>query len=170
MGEMTMEETILIPLRNSDEVHGIIPYLEKIAEPGGTVVFVVRCVTDGCHQALDRKVLLEPGLPSSVVGSQFSIRCSLEHKKQLAENTILSACSSLRQRGVNIEVNAHSGSTKRVVKNYLLYGNTNFLVVRPKQKRLEMFLQRILRCPGLFEQPAVVMHMHNGGEIETRSF
>ena len=33
-----MEENILIPLRNSEEVHGITPYLVKIAKPGGTVV------------------------------------------------------------------------------------------------------------------------------------
>jgi len=133
IGVKPMEENILVPLRNSEEVYGITQYLETIAKPDARVIFVVRCSTGSCHQALDRTFRLEPGLPSSVVGSESSVQWSLEHKKRLAENAILSACATLRKRGVNIKVNAHSGSTKRVAKNYLLHSDTNFLVVRPKQ-------------------------------------
>jgi len=157
-----MDKRILVSLRNSEEVYGITQYLETMAKPDARVIFVVRCSTGSCHQALDRTFRLEPGLPSSVVGSESSVRCSLEHKKRLAENAILSACATLRKRGVNIEVNAHSGSTKRVVKNYLLYSDTNFLVVRPKQRRLQMFLQRIPGCRGLFRRPMAVLLLHGG--------
>lgn len=152
-----MEGTILVPLRNSDEVYGVIPYLETIAKPGARVIFLVRCRTDGCGQPLDRTVLLEPGLPSSVVRRQISARWSSERRKRLAENTMLSACGNLRKRGVNVEVNAHSGSAKRAVNNYLLYGNVDFLIVRARYRRLRIFFQRVPGSWRAFKQPPTVL-------------
>jgi hypothetical protein len=163
-----MKENILIPLRNSDDVHGITPYLETIAKPGDRVIFIVRCSTDLCHKAFGRTVLLEPGLPCSLVRPPVSGRWLRESKKRLAENRILSACANLCIRRVNIEVNAHSGSTSRIVKNYVLYGNGNFVVVRPKHGRLRMFFDRMPGCRGSFKQPAPVLLLYDAGRVGTR--
>jgi hypothetical protein len=157
-----MEEKILVPLRNSDEVYGVTPYLETIAKPGARVIFLVRCSTDGCGQPLDRTVLLEPGLPSSVVRRQISARWSWEYKKRLAEDAILSACQNLRKHGVNVQVNVHSRNINKVVRNYVLYGSVNFVVVGPRYRRLRIFFQWVPGFWCVFKQPPAVLLFHAG--------
>jgi hypothetical protein len=133
-------EQILVPLRRHDRVEEFLPYVEDIARPGMTVVFLVYLGRSGLEELTDRLLAIQTGLPGA-----FTRRDSAEeivgNRRRSAEAQLTAACLALRNRGVKIEVNVYAGRLQRIVDEYLQKQDVQFIMMRPGGSRIMRFLR-----------------------------
>jgi hypothetical protein len=136
-----MAPQILVALKSEDRLSQMIPYIEKIAQPGMRVVFLIRF-----SPQLASKASRHDSIESGFLGESrffegesekprfternFRETQSREEQRLSAEHKVFLALEALLKRGIEITVDIYTGSLKRVVKNYRCKGNVHFLVKR----------------------------------------
>ena len=136
-----MAPQILVALKSEDRLSQMIPYIEKIVQPGMKVVFLIgfrpqAASTAPRYNSLALKYLEdvrfggELEIKPMFAGENISETPSMEEQRLSAEHKVFLALEALHKRGVEITVDVYAGSLKRVVKDYTRKGNVHFIMKR----------------------------------------
>ena len=112
-----MAGQIIVPLSGSDQIEDILPYLERVAQPGVKIVFLV-------HVSLRRFEKFTAQLLAIHTGLLFNSSNGLDdeefvrHRIRSVEEQIFSRCSSLREKGIEMIVSVFAGSFRKVIHAY----------------------------------------------------
>jgi len=149
-----MSKQILVSLKKNDRLEQVIPYLEKIAQPGMRVVFLMRYPVDGGFEWLrDHWVTTESVEEARRAGEKIRNTYWLEEQGRLAEHKVFLAQETLRKKGVEIAADVYVGSLRRAVKNYSLKGDVHLIMMRPRTGLAMMkLLHKTVPIFGLFYQ------------------
>lgn len=136
-----MTGQILVALKSQDRLGEMIPYLEKIAEPGSKVVFLVsfspNADLNGSHD--NDPSTLKHGEETQVDENLRETNCALGNYRlpQPPEDLCLGAeqktyltLEAFRKRGIEMTVDLYNGSLRSVVKKYLRNGNVDLIMKR----------------------------------------
>ena len=138
-----MARQILVALKSEDRLSQMIPYFEKIAQPGMKVVFLIRFSPQPASKAsarVDRvrvprgSAFFEGGLEKPrFTGENIRGTQSMEEQRLSAEHKVFLALEALLKRGIEITVDIYTGSLRRVVKSYTCKGDVHLIVMRARK-------------------------------------
>jgi hypothetical protein len=140
--EVIVGKKILIPLNRHDEIHGMLPYIEEIAKPGMTIVFLIHCPEDGSVWLKDQITLMQTGIKSF-----GTLRAAIAQrlKRKTIEANIRAASKSLRQMNIEIIVSfCEKQSMARAVSEHTANGQDCLVLMpAPAPKLLGKLLERL---------------------------
>jgi hypothetical protein len=132
MRKKNMAKQILVALKGRDRLSHMIPYIEKIAQPGMKVVFLMRCRPQSTFMGSlnDREEALFAGC---VVEEERIIQeprdsSFMDEQRLIAEHKVFLAQEALLKRGIEVTVDVYTGSLRRVLKSYVRTGNVNMII------------------------------------------
>jgi nucleotide-binding universal stress UspA family protein len=162
-----MARKILVALGSEDRLGQMIPYIEKIAQPGMKVVLLVRFSPPAASHAsrrnsfelscLENSRLSEEELVKpSFTGEDTTATQSTEKQNLAVERKVFLALEALLKRGIEITSDIYTGSLRRAVRSYTRKGDVDLIVMRARRKLMIMdFLHLFKRSAFL---PIVVVH------------
>jgi len=116
---------ILVPLRGSDHIEEILPYVRDIAQPGMTVVFLVNFCSNRFNKLAAQLLMINSGSPVN-----FDDRAG-EHRLSAVERKIQQVGEQLRQRGVATRTKFYTGSLRRLVRQCAENEPVKWVIIRP---------------------------------------
>lgn len=160
-----MAPQILVALKSEDRLSQMMPYIEKIVQPGMKVVFLIGFRPQAASKAprynsLALKYLEDVRFVGELekpifAGENISETPSMEEQRLSAEHKVFLALEALHKRGVEIAVDVYAGSLKRIVKDYTRKGNVHFIIKRVGKVRAMMqFVRTAFPIFGAFKQPS----------------
>jgi hypothetical protein len=146
---------ILVALKDDDRLEEIIPYIERIAQPGMRVVYLIR------HSVIvDLKTIQDFGMGGEFLEEPSSIQKKIERdtveeeQARLSQHKVFLAQEALRKKGIEMVVDVYRGRLKKVVGRYLRKGDVKFILTRARGVLHHIgFLQELLSLVGLFKRP-----------------
>jgi len=124
-----MAKQILVPISRNDRVKEMIPYVERVAQPGMKVVFLVRYPVDGFDEYIRAGMVTgETGIPNPEKVRKIGVRYSWEGQQQLARQRVFPACDALQTKGAEVTVEVYAGSLRKAVKSYALTGDVHLMM------------------------------------------
>ncbi len=125
-----MSGQILVPLKKDEPIEEIIPYLEEITRPGIRVVFLIHFPADGFTWLRDQLAVMQTETQAIFGNRDLASRYSWEGQRRFAERKVLPARKALEERGVEVAVELHTDSLKRVMRRYTTHGDVHLIVMR----------------------------------------
>ena len=121
-----MAAQILVALKSEDRLSQMIPYIEKVAQPGMKIVFLIgfrpKAASKLPYNSLAFKGLEDVRFggtgETDVRGRKYQRDAVDGGAKALGRTQGVSRPRGLAQKGIEITVDVYAGSLKRVVKNY----------------------------------------------------
>ena len=152
---------ILVALKSEDRLSQMIPYIEKIAQPGMKVIFLVRFSPQTAlrHNSMELNCLEESRcFEGELEKPKFTKRNfretqSMEEQRLSAEHKVFLALEALLKKGIEITVDVYTGSLNRAVKSYTCKGDVRLIVMRARRELMMSFLHKVFPVFGLFKQP-----------------
>ena len=120
-----MNKKILVPLGQYNRSEEMIPYIEKVAQPGMRVVFLVRYPLDGFIWAKE-----EYGMRAALKAKEMGNYYTWEGNLEKAKEHVAPACAALRARGIETAVDVYAGSLKKAVRSHTLNGDVYLIMTR----------------------------------------
>jgi hypothetical protein len=160
-----MARQILVALKSEDRLSQMIPYLEKIAQPGMKVVFLIRFSPPTASKTLppdsieleypEESAFFEKELEKPRFTRENGGTEAMEEQRLAVEHKVFLALEALRKRGIELTVDIYTGSLRRAVKSYTRKGDVHLIVMRARRELMMMdFLQKAFPVFGLFKRPA----------------
>jgi hypothetical protein len=168
---------ILVALKSEDRLSQMIPYIEKVAQPGMKVIFLIRFSPQTASDALRNNSIELKCLEESrffegelekpkFTQRNFREAEPMEEQRLSAEHKVFLALEALLKRGIEIAVDVYTGSLKRAVKSYTCKGDVHLIVMRARRELMMDFLHKAFPVFGLFKQPSfspiLVLHPTHG--------
>ena len=122
-----MKKQILVPLRRNDGIDEIIPYVERIAQPGMKVVFLLRYPVDGFIWSRPRE---ESSREAVLAAEKLAKHYSWEENLQRAKSKVSPASEVLHRKGAEVGVDVYGGSLREAVRGYTAKGDVHLIVAR----------------------------------------
>lgn len=161
-----MAREILVALKSEDRLSQMIPYIQKIAQSGMRVVFLLRfspqpALTVSRHDSIEARPLEgeweKTRFPKESIGGTVS----MEEQRLSAEHKVFLALEALRKRGVEITVDVYTGSLRRAMKRYTCKGDVHLIVMRRRRELMDC-INKAFPLFGLFKHatftPVLVLH------------
>jgi hypothetical protein len=166
--EKVMAGQILVPLSGSDRIEQFLPYVEQIAQPGMTVVFLVHLGLSRFKELTDQLLAIHTGIQPAFLPGQRSEQAVVEDARRSNQQRVLSACVALRKKGVTVDVNIYAGRLRRIVKDYLEKEDIHLVMMRPNLDRMAGYLCKIGSVYRSFKPATVprVLLLHPGNIVE----
>jgi hypothetical protein len=120
-----MNKKILVPLGQYNRSEEMIPYIEKVAQPGMRVVFLVRYPVGGFIRAKE-----EYGVRAALKAKERVNYYSWEGNLENAKKQVAPACEALRAKGIETAVDVYAGSLKKAVRSHTLNGDVHLIMTR----------------------------------------
>ncbi|MGH7930728.1 MAG: hypothetical protein ACREQV_23400 [Candidatus Binatia bacterium] len=114
---------ILVPLKRSDQVKDLMPYVEKIARAGMKAVFLVPYPVDGVRWSNE-----ESGIKAVIEGQQLVEYYNWENNLQKAKDRVSPAIEVLPSRGIEVVVDIYAGSLTAAIGDYTARGDVDLIV------------------------------------------
>jgi hypothetical protein len=149
-----MTAYILVLLKRHDRMQEIMPYFEKIAQPGMKVVFLVPYPVDPREWWRGRRLSIE-----AEVQTRLAVRIvekyPWETQRRLAEERVFSACKALQRRGVTVAVDVYAGPLRKALRAYTVKGDLHLIMIRAGISfRIGGFLRGMIPIFALFKCPS----------------
>jgi hypothetical protein len=159
-----MESHILVPLRSSDQIRQVMPYLYEIARPRMKLLFLVQSRSKEIHEVMNQLLSLHTGIDSVRLpwGNQHDIA---QQRASLFKEKVFATCAPLAKRGVEIRVTVYRGSLRRVLREHVRRENVQLVIMCPASRRWALaLLQRIgpLSRAFNFRSLPPVLLLHRG--------
>ena len=167
-----MEQEILVAIKSEDRLSQMIPYIQKVAQPGMRVVLLIRFIANSVskplpHDSIELECAEESGYgeeeqPKLTVKNINGTQ-SMEERKLSAEHKVFLALEALIKKGIDITVDLYTGSLGRALKAHTSKGGVHIILMRANRKRLIMdSFQKAFSVFGLFKRstfsPVLVLH------------
>ena len=139
-----MAEELLVPLKKFARVHEMIPYVEKISQPGIKVVFLLPFTALHLNYWRDRRISWEAemhtrlaaGLAPRGLWQRETLETHLptceyswESEKRRYEEKLFPLCEGLRRIGSQVAVNLYNrGDLRNVLRNYCVSGDQQVII------------------------------------------
>jgi hypothetical protein len=148
-----MSDKILVPLKKHDRIEQILPYIEKVAEPGARVVFLVRHPVGGFKWLQAYCGIAQSGLQKNLAVRRMMESYSLKMRTQLAERRVFQTCAALHALGLNISVDVYTNGLRNALGRHAAAGGVQLVIMQPKiVQRLMNFLQGAGSFRGMFSR------------------
>jgi hypothetical protein len=148
-----MNNKILVPLKKHDRVAEIVPFIEKVAQPGTSVMFLVRRPVNGLKWLQAYSAVSQCGVDNALVVARMAQSHSTRTRAQLAKQQVFNTCAALQRMGVKVGVEVYAGSLRDTLLSYGI-GGDNLVVMRPGMlERIAAFLDGTATLRGLFRRP-----------------
>jgi len=121
--DKAMNKKILVLLAQNVRIEEMIPYVDRVARPGMTVVFLVRYPVGGfiwAKEEFGMKVVLE----AKKLASYYSWQANLKR----AKSGIAPAVEALGRKGVEVTVDVYAGSVKRAVRSHTINADVHLIM------------------------------------------
>jgi hypothetical protein len=140
-----MAAKFLVPVTRRDRIEEIVPYIEKLAEPGVSVVFLVHHPVSGFKWLQAYCGIAQCGLETTLAVRRMMESYSLKTRRQLAQRRVFRTCEALHDMGLNVTVHVYTGNLRKTLKSYANNGEAQLLVMRPGivGQRIMGFLQGV---------------------------
>ena len=143
-----MAAQILVAVKRNERLAEIIPYVERIAQPGMRVVLLFPYPVTGNFTWLgDHWVTTESTREAMLAGRALVERYSWELQKGLAEHRALAAGEALVRKGIEVAVEVYTGSLKKVLREDTASERVHLIMMRAGSDHWMMELLR--RIPPL---------------------
>ena len=113
-----MADQILVPSGGSDRIEQLLPYIEKVVQPGLKVTFLIHYGLPAFHGLIGQLLAIHTGVTSSRLPGQFNHDEIVKQQMRLAMEKVAPACFALRNKGVEISVTVFAGSIRKAVHEY----------------------------------------------------
>jgi hypothetical protein len=130
-GRARQWQQILVPVKRRDRIEEIVPHIEKVAESGGSVVFLIHHPVSGFKWLQAYCGIAQCGLEKTLAVKRMIESYSLETRVQLAQRRVFQTCGALHDTGLNITVDVYSGSLSNALKSHANNEEAQLLVMRP---------------------------------------
>lgn len=123
---------ILVALKSDDRLEQFLPYIETIAQPGVTLVYLIRYPRIGGFKLVQDRWMGEEVLEDSTSAqTSISEQDSLEEEQiRLNQVKVFIAQEALRKKGIEIVVDVYKGRLKKVIERYMRKGGVKFILMR----------------------------------------
>ena len=161
-----MNNRILVPLKKHDRLDEIIPYIEKLARPGASVVFLIRHPVSGLKWLQAYCGIAQCGLEKSLTVRRMIESYSLKMRRPLFERRVFQTCGALHDMALNIAVDVYTDSLRMALRSYANRGDAPLVIMRPGiGQRMVSFLQGAVSMHRIHANPfaSSVMLFHAGG-------
>jgi hypothetical protein len=158
-----MARQILVALKSEDRLSQMVPYIEKIAQPGMRVVLLIRFTSATASNASrhdsmelecpEESVFFEAKLEKPRFTGDVRATQSMEEQRRSAEHKVFLALEALRKRGIEITVDVYTGCLRRAVKSYTCKGDVHLIVMRARSELVMNFLHKAFAIFGLVKHP-----------------
>jgi hypothetical protein len=153
--DTTMAEKILVPLKRHDRVEEVIPYIDKVTQPGASVVFLIHHPVDGLKWLQAYCGIMECGLEKTMAIRRMVESYSIKMRRQLAQQKVFHTCDALHKLGVKVAVEIYTGNLRKTLRSYVLGGDVDLIVMRPGiGHRIMIFLQGMVSIRNIVRQTA----------------
>jgi hypothetical protein len=153
--DRTMAKKVLVPVNKNDRLEEVIHYIEKVTQPGASVVFLIN------HPTINHKWLqaycgiIECGLEKTLAIERMVQSYSMKMRSQLARQKVFNTCAALHKLGVKVAVENYTGGLRKALKSYVLGGDVDLIVMRPGiGNRFMNFLQGVVSICDLTRRSA----------------
>ena len=116
--------------KKHDRIEQIVPCIEKVAEPGASVVFLVHRTVNGFKWLQAYCGIAQCGLEKTLAVRRMIESYSLKMRRQLAQRRVFQTCEALHDMGLNITVDVYAGCLRKTLKSYANNGDAQLLVMR----------------------------------------
>ena len=145
---------ILVPLRKHDRLDEIVPYIEEVAEPGASVVFLIRHPVSGFKWLQAYAAISQCGIETALAIRRMAESYSSRTRMQLADQKVFFACEALHRLSVTVTVDTYAGSLSKALSNYASHENVQFVVMQPGiGQRIASYLQGVISIQSIFRHP-----------------
>ena len=149
-----MATKILVPLRKHDRLKEIVPYIEEVAEPGASVVFLIRHPVSGFKWLQAYAAISQCGSETALAIRRMAESYSRRMRTQLARQKVFSACEALHRLGVTVTVDIYAGSLSKTLSSYVSHEDVQFVVMQPGiGQRIASYLQGMVSIQSIFRHP-----------------
>jgi hypothetical protein len=153
--DRTMAEKILVPLKRHDRVEEVIPYIEKVTQPGTSVVFLIHHPVNGLKWLQAYCGIMQCGLEKTMAIRRMVESYSVKMLSQLAHQKVFHTCEALHKLGVKVAVEVYTGSLRKTLRSYVLGGDVDLIVMRPGIGHQIMdFLQGVVSIRNMIRRTA----------------
>jgi len=126
-----MATKLLVPLKKHDRIEEIVPYIENVAGPGVSVVFLIHRRVSGLKWLQAYCGIAQCGLEKTLAVRRMIESYSLKTRVELARRRVFQTCEALHETGVKISVDVYTGSLRKTLKSYANNGDAQLLVMWP---------------------------------------
>ena len=149
-----MSEKIVVPLKKYDRLEDVIPYLERVTQPGMRVVFLIRHPVSRFKWLQAYCGIMQCGLDNALMLRKMMESYSVKTRRQLAEQKVFQTCQALHRLGVKTAVEVYSGSLRKNLMSYAGNGEGQLVLMRSGiGQRIRNFLRSTVSVCGLFQKP-----------------
>jgi hypothetical protein len=166
--DRTMAEKILVPLKKDDRPEEFIPYIQKVTQPGASVVFLVHHPVNSLKWLQAYCGVMECGLETTMAMRRMFESYSMNTRKQLAQQKVFYTCEALHRLGVKVGVEIYTGSMRKALSNSVFGKDVDLIVMRPGVgRRIMNFLQGMASIRDLIRRTAFspVLVLNTKGQI-----
>jgi hypothetical protein len=139
-----MAGQIIVPLSGSDQIEDILPYLERVAQPGVRIVFLIHVSLRGFGKLTAQLLAIHTGLfsnPSTGLDDEEFVRSRIRS----VEEQIFLRCSELREKGIAMIVSVFAGSFRKVLHDYAQQEEIHLVMMRGEAgSRLRRTLRHVV--------------------------
>lgn len=161
-----MNTKILVPLKKADRLEEIVPYIEKVARPGASVVFLIRRPVNGMKWLQAYCGIAQCGLEKNLAVRRMIESYSLKMRMQLFERRVFQTCGALHDMNLNVAVDVYTDGLREALRSYASRADAPLVIMQPGiGQRIVSFLQGAVSIRRMLANPfpSSVMLFHAGG-------
>lgn len=153
-----MADRILVALDETRRIHRFMAHLKLTAQPGDTIIFLIRAATSTWGNVETHLPMIETGSITSREYRRSAWRFNVDQQKQKAENNLALVCEALRRNGINAEVKMYAGGLSKAVRECAKAGATRLIMMPANYPRIQV-VKAFLAALKLFNHhmPAVAL-------------
>ena len=150
-----MAEKILVPLKKHDRIEEFIPYIQKVTQPGASVVFLIHHPVNSLKWLQAYCGVMECGLETTMAMRRMFESYSMNTRKQLAQQKVFYTCEALHRLGVKVAVEIYTGSLRKTLRSSVFDRDVDLIVMRSGiGRRIMNFLQGVASIRDVIRRTA----------------
>jgi hypothetical protein len=131
-----MNRQVLVPLKGHDNIEEILPYLEDIARPDMTIIFLVHFGANRFTELAGQLLEIQSGTPAKFSSDTGVPQSNLTHRIQRASR-------ELSDRGVHMEVKFYTGQLRPILRQCIEDEPSQTVIMRPRVNRAKRWMQNL---------------------------
>jgi hypothetical protein len=148
-----MAAKILVPLKKHDRVEEIVPFIEKVAQPGTRVIFLVRHPVNGLKWLQAYSAISQCGIESAPPVRKMAESYSARMRMQLGRQKVFNTSEALHKLDVRVGVDVYAGSLSKTLRSYENNEDGQLVLIQPSiRQRIVSFLQGTVSLRRLFSR------------------
>ena len=124
-----MADRILVALDETQRIHRFTAHLKLTAQPGDTIIFLIRTATSTWGDVETHLPMVETGNITSREYRGSAWRFNAEREKQRAQRNLEWVCETLWRKGIHTEVKMYAGGLSKAVRECTNAGATRLIVM-----------------------------------------